>query len=242
MTSKEIYRALKIPFPSPAHTILSQVRNGTGFSRGPRTADALAVSTFPSRGLWLAGIEIKCYLGDWKRELANGEKAEAIQKYCHYWYIAAPIGLIPTEQLPETWGLIEVGKKTKIAVKAPRQEPKAIDMLLLCSILRNISESSVPMDQVDALAEEKAKQLAEHQSSELKQLREHVAEFEKLSGVSLTNQWDYGNIGAAVKMVIDSGILHRNNRIQHLRSQAFQTVECCDKILNAMERNQSPAT
>lgn len=233
-TELAIFRALSTVFPAPAHTLLSQVRNGTGFSRGPRTADALAISTYPSRGLWMAGVEIKTYLGDWKRELANPEKAESISKYCHLWYVAAPEGLIPQNELPETWGLIEVGKKAKIVVKGKNQEPKAIDMLLLCSILRNFSESYVPKSEVEVLAEEKAKKMEEHRGQELENLRTSIAEFEKASGIKLKDHfWEYGDIGKAVKVVIDSGILRRSDRIQALRLQAAQVVESCDKILSS---------
>jgi hypothetical protein len=61
MNANDIFASLKAVFPHPAHTLLSNVRNGTGFSRSPRTADAIVVSTFPSRGLWLAGVETKLY-------------------------------------------------------------------------------------------------------------------------------------------------------------------------------------
>lgn len=236
MTADQIYRSLKSVFPSPAHTLLAQVRNGTGFSSGPRTADALCVSTYPSRGLWIAGIEIKTYLGDWKRELANPEKAEAIQKYCHFWYVAAPEGIVPKSELPETWGLIEVGeKKTKIAVKSPITEPKPIDMLMLCSILRNVSECSVPTSDVNDLVEEKAKKLEDHRNAELKNLRDNVAKFEKESGVKIVDEWRHADIGRAVKIVVESGILQRSDYLQSLRGQAACVVESVDKILKAIE-------
>lgn len=237
MQAHDIFKALKSVFRHPAHTLLSEVRNGTGFTRGPRTADALVVSNYPSRGLWLAGVEIKLYLGDWKRELDQPEKAEAIQRYCHYWYVAAPEGLIPQGQLPETWGLIEVGpKKNKIVVKAPWQEPKPIDMLLLASILRNVAESHVSKAQLHELADEKAKKLAEHRSQELKDLREKIRTFEKESGVTIGESWTCGDIGKAVKIIVESGITHRTEFLKRLRTQAADVVDSCDKIAAALKQ------
>lgn len=237
MTAHEIRKAIEVLFPSPAHTVLSEVRNGTGFAKSVRTADMVIASTWPSRGLWLAGVEIKVYLGDWKRELAQPEKAEAIQQYCHFWYVAAPEGLIPTGQLPVTWGLIEVGKKAKVTVKPPFQEPKPMDMLFVGSLLRNFAESYVPKSDVDELAKAKASKLEEHRSQELAGLKQSIEEFVKASGVDLNSQWEYGNIGKAVKLVIESGILHRCDRLQALRAQAAGVVECCDKIFDSLKGN-----
>ena len=102
-----ICKRLRGPFPAPAFIVLPQVRNGTGFQRKTvRTADALIVSTWPGRGLWVGGVEIKVVLHDWKREIADPAKSE-MQQWCKNWWIAAPKGLIPQAELPETWGLIE---------------------------------------------------------------------------------------------------------------------------------------
>ena len=241
MQAHDIFRSLKSVFPHPAHTLLSQVRNGTGFTRSPRTADALAVSTFPSRGLWLAGIEIKLYLGDWKRELANGEKAEAIHKYCHYWYVAAPEGLIPQAELPETWGLIEVGKKTRIVVKSVKQDPKPIDMLLLGSILRNVGESCVPMQAVEDMAKARAEKLAERDAHDLKSLRQSIADFKASSGIDLAASgyhWDWGDIGKAVKIVRNSGITRECDLLQKLRERAEEVSVACRMILDSVAKNK----
>lgn len=50
-----------------AHAWLRHVPPGTGASANT-FIDALVVSTWPSRGLWLAGVEVKCHRGDWVRE------------------------------------------------------------------------------------------------------------------------------------------------------------------------------
>ena len=238
LCEQSIFVALRGVFPSPAHTILAQVRNGTGFSRRVnRTADALVLSTFPSRGLWLGGVEIKSYRGDWIRELANPEKAEEISKYCHRWYVAAPAGLITIEELPKMWGLIEVNDKgkAKIVVQSKDKEAKPIDMLLLCSILRNIGESTVPKSEVDAKIKAQAEQLAEHRGQEFTRLREDIKRFEAASGVQIMNGWQHENIGKAVKIVLDSFVLYHGSRIEKLRAEAEEVVKGCDKIIEAMK-------
>ena len=82
-TEGRVFGLLKGPFPDGAFLRLPQVRNGTGFQRSTRTADALIVSCWPSRGLWFAGVEIKVSLSDWKRELCKPEKSASIQKWCN---------------------------------------------------------------------------------------------------------------------------------------------------------------
>lgn len=234
-TANSIHEALKVLFPSPAHTLLQEVRNGTGYTRGPRTIDALCLSTWPSRGLWMAGIEIKTYLGDWRREIDNPEKAEAIAKYCHYWYAAVPFSIAEqvTQTLPKTWGLIVVKEKAKIAVEAERLTPKPPDFLLLCSIMRNFSESYVPKGMVDDLAAKKSADLEKHRAQELVRLKEDIAKFTKESGIDISQPWRYGDIGQAIKLIIESRILSSNSRLKALRHEADEIVKACDKILAA---------
>ena len=54
MTSADVAAALRAgPFREPAHAWLQEVRNGTGYSRRARYADALAISLYPSRGRYV---------------------------------------------------------------------------------------------------------------------------------------------------------------------------------------------
>jgi hypothetical protein len=234
-TADLVFRKLRGLFPSPAHTLLGQVRNGTGFSRRTaRTADGLAISTWPSRGLWIAGIEIKVYRSDWKKELADAEKSGDMMKWCNYWYVAAPAGLVENGELPQTWGLIEVdGRGAKIHTTAPKLTPEPIDMLLLCSVLRNFSESYVSKDEVREEAEKLAKAHAEEAERQLALLRESVSEFEKASGVKIDNKWNAPQIGEAVKVVLGSHLLYGFDGIGRLRKDAEYIVEACKKIESA---------
>jgi len=56
---KFLFELLQKRFPSEEYACLPQVRNATGYSSVIRTADAIAMSLWPSRGLDLHGFEFK---------------------------------------------------------------------------------------------------------------------------------------------------------------------------------------
>lgn len=91
MKAHEVIEALRNLYPAQSYALLEQVGDGTGWSTH-RHADAVVMSLWPSRGLTLTGIEVKVAKMDWKRELAQPEKAEAVASYCDFWMIAAPSG------------------------------------------------------------------------------------------------------------------------------------------------------
>jgi len=215
-TEQAIYKRLESRYPSPAYVLLPQVRNGTGFTKRARTADAIAVSVWPSRGLYLTGFEIKVSRNDWRKELADPSKSVSIQKYCRYWYVVSPVDVVPIDEVPDAWGLIYVHKKkTTVQKQAPKLDEQPPDMPFVCSVLRSASEAMVTRDElrrhVDkatahaAEAIEKAKHY-DMMAYDLERLRERVCAFEEASGVSLKNNWSAGRIGEAVKVVQDVGL------------------------------------
>lgn len=139
-----IREALRVHFPAQAYAVLEEVRNGTGYRHTQRYADALVCSCWPSRGLWIAGIEIKVERRDWLRELQDPAKSAEIQRWCKYWWIAAPAGLVHDGELPGTWGLLEYDEKKrgrdKLAVKtkAPELPAEAPAISFLASVLRSV--------------------------------------------------------------------------------------------------------
>jgi len=249
-TESEVFRRLYHVWPSPAHTCLPQVRNGTGHSRKTtRTADALVVSTWPSRGMWLAGIEIKVSRSDWKQELANPAKAADIARFCKYWYVAAPVGVVPVEQVPETWGLVEVQQNTaKIVKSAPASEYLLPDMPLVCSILRAVESVTIPADHVRRQIDEavsKHKVDAEKVAAdytELLDLRHCIQTFEEKSGLVLSGKnsmawWRMGNIAEAVRIIVDAG--SPENALKRLRDEYETVTRVADKIGKALAATES---
>jgi hypothetical protein len=139
MTSTQVLEALRSgPFQEPAHCWLYEVNNATGGRGGRQFADALAISLWPSRGIWFAGIEVKVSRPDWTREVRDPEKSSEIQGFCDYWWVAAPIGVIPIAEVPTTWGLLEIdGKKVLRTKDAPKLDAKPLTKEFVASIFRN---------------------------------------------------------------------------------------------------------
>jgi hypothetical protein len=135
------------------------------------------------------GVEIKVSKSDWRKELANGEKADDIAKYCRFWYVAAPRDVVPVAEVPPNWGLIECPKPgTCEVVKAPVElTPQQPDMLLVASILRKASSVMVPADDVARRVQE-AREMSHVRcvpKNQYDNLRESVDAFEEASGLRL---------------------------------------------------------
>lgn len=120
INAQQILEALSKEYKgSDAYAFLSQVRNSTGFSSEVRTADAMTMCLWPSRGLEIEGYEIKVSKSDWQSELKDPAKADEFYKYCDKWWLITPKDLIDVKDLPIGWGLQEYdGEKIKVKVKA----------------------------------------------------------------------------------------------------------------------------
>ena len=227
-TEYDIYAALERMFRAPAYIMLAGVRNQTGYSRITRTADALAVSVFPSRGLYAIGFEIKTARGDWKRELDNPAKSEEIMRFCRHWYVAAPAGVVNREEVPQTWGYIEAGeKRSRVVVRAPVLSPEPPSMAFVCSVLRSASAACVPahsvQPKIEAAHTEAMKIVDSLVDRRTKELREKIERFEEASGVTLGERWECGRIGKAVKLVRAAGAENMTENIAHL-------VNACENL------------
>lgn len=211
--SNAIFQLLAQRFAPPEWVIVPQVRDGTGFTAS-RTADAVAMNCYPSKGLEVHGFEFKVSRGDWLRELRDGSKAEAVAQHCDRWWIVAPDGIVVRAELPKTWGLIVVKDDAiRTAVAAPPL-PSAdgpLDRSFVASFLRGCLErSKAPSEEAlqaqfraGAAAERKRAAESEKQSAALAsdtaaRFRESIEAFEAASGVHI-NSWDGGNVGRAFR-------------------------------------------
>lgn len=213
MDSAELERRLRVKYGAPEYAFMPQVRNGAGFAAN-RTADAVTMSVWPSRGLHLIGFEIKISRSDWVRELKNPEKADDVVCYMdHFYVVVSDPKIIQPGELPPTWGLIvPAGVGLKVAVLAPKLEPCALDRSLLASLLRNMNSEAYTSRQFhdyrDALTKKHREELAEREQSIIKnrasdvaELRERIKKFEEASGIEI-DRYNAGNIGRAVKFVL----------------------------------------
>lgn len=214
VSTRDIEHALAQRYAAPEYTFLTQVRNGTGFQRITRTADALAISMYPSRGITITGFEIKASIADWRKELKDPDKAEAIEQHCHHWFVAAPYGMIDVNEVPRTWGLIEVKTDGSIRVKKTamlREMPVPMNEYLFASIVRNIGKTMVPANSVEPLIRkaraegiEAGTEIAGRELKRLRSLETKANEFEQKSGVSM-NAWDLGDIADLVSVMRETG-------------------------------------
>ena len=225
-TEAMVFQALRKKYPTPSYTLLPQVRNCTGSidTRRVRTADAIVVSTWPSLGLWLGGIEIKVSRSDWKKELADPSKSAAIQKYCRFWNIAAPKGIVPVDEVPENWGLLEIGRRGVHQTKtAPPLKEEPPDMLFLAAVLRRAGEVERDTRELRERVKEESQKYSEARKKlwELESLAERVKVFEEKSGVSI-NSYQAGSIGRAVRLVREVGLTRCVAQATELRDMASQ--------------------
>lgn len=181
--------------------VLPQVRNGTGHTYRCRTADALIVETWASRGIGFTGVEYKRSRGDWLAELKAPAKAEEIGKYCRYWVILAPAGLIDLAELPELWGLWEIhdNKHIKVTHRAPLKKkvvPPTVEFV--CSILRSNREYDPAYhhdwqlrQKIEDEMKARFKDKLERVNNELAELKKSIFNFEQETGLRLN--WDIEN-------------------------------------------------
>jgi hypothetical protein len=229
----------------PAHAWNYEVRNRTGFGY-ERYADALVTSLWPSRGIWFAGIEVKVSRSDWKAELNDPNKSAAIQKFCNYWWIAAPEGVYELHEVPERWGAVLVaGSKVKVLKDAPRLTPDPLTPEFVASILRNNSkaaeyvraeaarkaredlEKAYDVNSVNKLKNEirnlegkihNLERTIQYKDSDLNGLKETLKDFEKHTGVGLNNFRGSTKMHAEYyKLACTLRDLDRTYLIEHLR-------------------------
>lgn len=209
----------------PAWAFVPGVRNAAGFA-ATRTADAIAMSLWPSRGLELHGFEIKCSRSDWIRELKNPAKAEQFMTLVdRWWLVVADAKIVQPGELPDTWGLLAArgGKLVQIqeAKKIQIGEPifTAAGRSFLAALLRSAARTHdhTPQEVQEAITaalerERTSHALAlGHKDETIATLRGRLDKFKETFGVGLGDEddtWLHGGkpaseVGAALRLVLD---------------------------------------
>jgi hypothetical protein len=90
----------------PVWSFMEHVRDAAGFD-ARTTIDALAVHQWPSTGHEVHAYEVKVSRSDFRRELADDcAKSLPWRSWVDYFWIVAPRGIVPVEELPDGWGLL----------------------------------------------------------------------------------------------------------------------------------------
>lgn len=246
MTESDLLLAIQARYPAPEFAFLPQVRNCTGHQRRTiRTADALALGLYPSRGIHLHGFEVKSYRSDWVRELKNPEKADSIARFCDFWWVVAEDEtVVPKSEVPTDWGLLVMvnGRLTQ-RKEAAYRSADPLDKPMLAAILRKAAECVVPLGDIEKTIQQRMSKERERWRDNLhydvQRLEKHNAAltaridgFEKAAGIRITD-WDAGNLGnavAAVRTLLYDGsdglgILKRSaERLRDLATRAGEAV------------------
>lgn len=197
LNTSELLERLSVKYGGEEWAFFEQVRTGTGFLRRPRTADAIAMNLWPSRGLDLIGFEVKASRGDWRRELANPAKADELVGFCDRWYVVANKTVVQEGELPSKWGLmVPHGRGLRILTAAPKLEPQPVDKLFLASLLRKAKMYTIPEERLKAACDASYKSGIErgearkesemgYEMNRLKERAEGWESFKKQTGVDL---------------------------------------------------------
>jgi len=137
VTSSDICSAIKTKHSGDEWRVWFEVSEGTGSFSG-RRADAVAMNIWPSRKYQIHCYEVKISRADFKNEMITLEKSEAVGKYCDFFWLVTPVGLVLPTEVPESWGLIELTKGgLRIKKQAPvRANPEPINRAFAASLLR----------------------------------------------------------------------------------------------------------
>ncbi len=212
LQAHDLFVRLQGTFSAPGYITLEEVRDATGFD-GHRTADAIAISLYRSRGKALWGFEMKVSRNDWLKELKQPEKAESIMQYCNYWGLVVPDkNIVKDGELPESWGMYVAQKnRLKCVRPCPKLDPLPMSITMLTALAYAIDQKG---NRADAAALGKARNEGYDQGvknthgawyeDQYNKLMEKITAFEKASGLNIQYGWRKPEkVGAIVKMIMD---------------------------------------
>lgn len=247
ITEAEGVEILRYKMKDEGLLVVGQVGNTTGGGHR-RTADALMIQTWPSRGLSITGVEYKADRNDWRRELRNGSKAEEIAAYCHYWLVLAPKDVVPIEEVPGGWGLYEIhktGKMTKLLRTKPPppkvDPPKPIDYGFLAAILRarekhqpDEAKIDLVLEQRDQIRKQAFDERVKRRTRDYTELKRMVQAFEEASGIQIEHTWGLERLAEGLLTFLKDPDQFRE-RLQRDRHQLVRMIELTDEILGTGE-------
>ena len=220
ITASDIRRGMSKRWAAPEYAVMWEVGEATGAVRG-RSADAVIMSLWPSRGLELHGVEIKVSRSDWKREAADPSKAEAIARFCDRWWIHTAPGVVDDlSDLPPAWGLREFdGSKWKTIREADLTAATPITRGFLAALLRRADGTMRDMirdatsegrDEIErerqairASHAETVARAVERKLGHLSEAQKSADAFEAAFGKPITHCLDVAKIGRAAKTLAE---------------------------------------
>lgn len=249
-SESSVVAALRAHFDARSHVVIPQVRDAAGFGAS-RTADVVVMSLWPSRGLDLMGMEIKCSRSDWLRELNAPEKAETIYAYCDRWYLVVTSrDIVKDGELPGTWGLLLVtDAKVREVVPARPLTAKPMTRTFLAALLKRASAYVVSQAEIDDAVRrtEAAKEkdtnarvdyATKHLRKTIDELQRRLAQYEQAFDVSAYT-YDLREIGARFKQftaVVKSGMDKFEQAVQYQIDSTKRSVTVVEAALAELRR------
>lgn len=244
LNAADVRAALKAYYCQPEYGIVFEVARSTGHA-ARRHLDALAMDLWPSRGLAIHGIEVKVSRSDFRSEIKQPEKSEEIAEFCDYFWIAAPVGIVPIEELPKAWGLFEVNDKGHIVIRkqAEKTEAKPVTRAFMAAIMR-CTGRAICGDTLDAMLTKERNRIYTDYDKKLQLEAGKVAgnrtknaeNYERMVSALGEDPLKYFSDAAvvdAIKAVRKSGVVGAWNALTRLNA------ECAEMVKNTAEAMKS---
>lgn len=244
--------ALREKFDAQSYALVFEVPNGTGMNKS-RSADALAFSLWPSRGLDAHGFEFKASRSDWLRELKNPAKAEAFHQYVDFWHVvAADDKIVLPDELPKGWGLLTLSpdrSRLRAAVKPDRIDAIPWSRSFTAGVMRAATSASMKASQaeinraVTKALDDDYKRREKRDARTFGDLQEKFAEIEKRvrdfedqTGLQVgRHQWQISD-AKAVKSAVEALSLNIDSQIaRHLAELARKTRSIAEESQAAVD-------
>jgi hypothetical protein len=244
-TAEELYELLEQRFCLPEWGLFPQA-TAAGMG-GSHYADAMALNLFPSRGMELHGFEIKVSRNDWRRELKDPAKADALAKFCdRWWVVVSSKDLVKPGELPPTWGLLYPRSGTLYTgVQAPKNpDVKPLDRGWFAGLIRRAqAHKDLHAREAIQLATRKAERAAQERVDE--QVREEVdrqlAQYRKLEeaiGIKVSDydfqRYSGEKVGRALRMLLDGNEEGESvlKRLDWRRKELRKVLADLDRIID----------
>lgn len=239
MTCAELHEAMKKIFGPPGYTYMREVRNATGFD-STRSADAMALGMYQSRGRELWGFEMKVSRSDWVKELEQADKAESWMRYCDRWaLVAGDASIVHPGELPSTWGLYAPVKgKLKCITPCPLLHPAPLTRIALTALMyasQKVDGEIVGKQIEQAVAEAKKHfyDQNERDAEAYRELSKRVEGFEKHTGLRI----QYANDDRIAKMgEVVNLVLHGSREVEDQMRHVKYAISSVRDMLPALEK------
>jgi len=149
-SARDVIEVLRVRHEFPHWIVAEEVRLGTGFQsyylpgaaipmKSSRRIDLFVMSTYNGEKFKRIAYEVKVTRPDFLHELEQPDKRAGAEYFSNECYFAAPEGLIKPNELPDGWGLVEVGGDFhRMKVRAISHEAADLHPAFVSSLCRSL--------------------------------------------------------------------------------------------------------